>query len=69
MAQARIQELAGAWEAALDLLDAAMRLYVRNPVPDMRPVAALKARISIRQGGLTAALAWAADVAFRPQTI
>jgi LuxR family maltose regulon positive regulatory protein len=61
VAQARIQESAGAWEAALDLLDAAMRLYVRNPVPDMRPVAALKARISIRQGGLTAALAWAAE--------
>ena len=61
VAQARIQESAGAWEAALDLLDAARRLYVRNPVPDMRPVAAIKARISIRQGGLTAALAWAAE--------
>ena len=61
LAQARIQESAGAWEAALDLLDAASRLYVRNPVPDVRPVAAIKARISIRQGGLTAALAWAAE--------
>jgi LuxR family maltose regulon positive regulatory protein len=60
LAQARIQESAGAWEAALDLLDAARRLYVRNPVPDVRPVAAIKARISIRQGGLTAALVWAA---------
>ena len=61
LAQARIQESAGAWEAALDLLDAARRLYVRNPIPDVRPVAAIKARISIRQGGLTAALAWAAE--------
>ncbi len=61
LAQARIQESAGAWEVALDLLDAARRLYVRNPVPDVRPVAAIKARISIRQGALTAALAWAAE--------
>lgn len=61
LAQARVQESAGAWEAALNLLDAAKRLYVRNPVPDVRPVAAIKARVSIRQGVLTSAMAWAAE--------
>ena len=61
LAQARIQESAGAWEAALDLLDAAGRLYVRNPVPDVRPVAAIQARIYLKQGGLVAAQAWAAE--------
>lgn len=61
LAQARIQESAGAWEVALDLLDEAGRLYVRNPVPDLRPVAAIKARVHLRQGNLAAALAWAAE--------
>jgi LuxR family maltose regulon positive regulatory protein len=61
LAQARIQESAGAWEAALDLLDAAKRLYVKNPVPDVRPVAAIKARIFLKQGNLVAAQAWATE--------
>lgn len=60
LAQARIEESSGNWEAALDLLDAAERRYLPNPVPDLRPVAALKARVSIRQGNLLAATAWAA---------
>jgi LuxR family maltose regulon positive regulatory protein len=59
--QARIQESAGDWEAALDLLDAAGRLYARNPVPDLYPIAAIKARIQIRQGNLAAARAWATE--------
>jgi LuxR family maltose regulon positive regulatory protein len=61
LAQARIQESAGVWEAALDLLDAAERLYVKNPVPDVRPVAAIKARIYLKQGRLVAAQAWATE--------
>jgi len=61
LAQARIQEAAGVWEAALDLLDAAERLYVKNPVPDVRPVAAIKARIFLKQGNLVAAQAWATE--------
>lgn len=60
LAQARIEESSGNWEAALDWLDAAERRYLPNPVPDLRPVAALKARVSIRQGNLLAATAWVA---------
>ncbi|GAB4444588.1 MAG: LuxR C-terminal-related transcriptional regulator [Chloroflexi bacterium OHK40] len=60
LAQARIEESSGNWEAALDLLDAAERRYLPNPVPDLRPVAALKARVYLRQGNLLAATAWVA---------
>jgi LuxR family maltose regulon positive regulatory protein len=58
LAQARLKESEGDLDAALDLLNAAKRLYVRNPVPDARPVEALKARIYIRQGRLNKALDW-----------
>jgi LuxR family transcriptional regulator, maltose regulon positive regulatory protein len=58
LAQARIEESSGNWEVALDLLDAAERRYLPNPVPDLRPVAALKARVYLRQGNLAAATAW-----------
>ncbi|HWQ14165.1 MAG TPA: LuxR C-terminal-related transcriptional regulator [Roseiflexaceae bacterium] len=60
LAQARIEESSGNWEAALDLLDAAERRYLPNPVPNLRPVAALKARVYLRQGNLPAATAWVA---------
>ncbi len=60
LAQARIEASSGNWEAALDLLDAAERRYRPNPVPDLRPVAALKARVYLRQGNLLAATAWVA---------
>jgi len=43
---------------ALDLLDEAKRLYVRNMLPNSRPVEALKARVYIRQGRLPQALTW-----------
>jgi LuxR family transcriptional regulator, maltose regulon positive regulatory protein len=60
LAQARIEESSGNWEAALDLLDAAEQRYLPNPVPNLRPVAALKARVYLRQGNLLAATAWVA---------
>jgi LuxR family maltose regulon positive regulatory protein len=60
LAQARIHESAGAWDAALNLLDAAEQRYARNPVPDLYPITALKARVQIKQGNLTAARNWAA---------
>ena len=59
IAQAHLKETGGDLEAALDLLDAAKRVYVRNPVPDTRPIEALKARVYLRQGRLTQALDWA----------
>jgi LuxR family maltose regulon positive regulatory protein len=48
----------GDLESALGLLDNAKGLYVRNPMPDLRPVAALKTRVWIKQGKLTDALSW-----------
>ncbi len=43
---------------ALDSLDAAERHYRRTPVPDVRPLAALKAQVWIAQGRLNQARRW-----------
>jgi LuxR family maltose regulon positive regulatory protein len=59
VAQARLKQDAGDYDAALDLLDEAQRVYVKNPVPDVRPVEALKAQVYLRQGHLSKAQAWA----------
>ncbi len=56
--KARIAEARGDLDGALDLLDEAERLYYRTPVPEVRPVAALKTRVWIGQGRLTEALGW-----------
>ena len=61
VAMARIEEAQGDLDGALDLLDEAERLYVESPDPDVRPVAALKARVWIAQGRLTEALGWARE--------
>ena len=61
LAQARLKEAEGDLETALDLLDEARRLYVRTPVPDFHPIDALKARVYLRQGRLSEALAWARE--------
>ena len=65
VAQARMKEAQGDLAGALDLLDEAERQYVRNPLPD-RPIAALKARVWVRQGQLTEALAWAREQGLSP---
>ncbi|MCH7998450.1 MAG: helix-turn-helix transcriptional regulator [Chloroflexi bacterium] len=57
-ALAQIKEAQGDLDGALDLLDEAERLYYRTPVPDLRPIAALKTRIRVAQGRLTEALGW-----------
>jgi LuxR family maltose regulon positive regulatory protein len=59
LAQARIKAAQGDLDGALELLDKAERQYYRNPVPNVRPVAALKTRVWIGQGRLTEALGWA----------
>ena len=59
LAHARLRESAGEWDAALDLLDEAGRVYVKNPVPVLRPIEARKARIYLKQGRLDKAAAWA----------
>ncbi len=59
LAQARTKKAQGDLDGALDLLDEAARLYVRGPVPDVRPIAALKAAVWIAQGRMAEALGWA----------
>jgi LuxR family maltose regulon positive regulatory protein len=61
LAHARLKDAEGDLDSALDLLDKAERLYVRNPMPDLRPVAALKTRVWIGQGKLAEALGWARE--------
>ncbi len=61
VATARIQEAQGDLDGALESLDEAERVYIRNPDPDVRPIAALKTRVWVRQGRLTEALGWARE--------
>jgi LuxR family maltose regulon positive regulatory protein len=61
VAQARLNQTEGDLEGALSLLDEAQRLFIRTPLPDARPISALKARIWAAQGGVTEALEWARE--------
>jgi LuxR family maltose regulon positive regulatory protein len=56
---ARIRQVQGDWEGALHLLEEAERVYVGDFSPNVRPVAAFKARLWVKQGRLEAALGWA----------
>jgi LuxR family transcriptional regulator, maltose regulon positive regulatory protein len=58
---ARILEAQGDLDGALDLLDEAERLYVSDFYPNVRPIAALKARVWVAQGRLGEALEWAQE--------
>ncbi len=61
LARARVEESWGKLEASIDLLDEAKRHYVRNLIPDIRPIEALKAKMYVRQGRLAEALGWARE--------
>ncbi len=61
VAEARIQEAQGNLDEALHLLDEAERRYIRSPLPNIRPIAALRARVWIRQGKLPEVLDWVRD--------
>jgi LuxR family maltose regulon positive regulatory protein len=58
VAAARIRQAEGDLDGALELLTEAERLYVGDFSPDVRPIAALKARVWIAQGKLSEALGW-----------
>ncbi len=59
LAQARLKQDEGELGGALALVEEAERLHLRSPVPDVRPLPALKARIWIAQGRLDEARRWA----------
>ena len=61
VAQAQLGESAGDLDSALDLLDNAKRVYMQTVVPDLRPIAAQKARIYLKQGRPDKLRAWAEE--------
>jgi ATP/maltotriose-dependent transcriptional regulator MalT len=61
VAQAQLKEAAGDLETSLALLDEANRVYIQTLVPDLRPIAARKARIYLKQERPDKAWAWAAE--------
>jgi ATP/maltotriose-dependent transcriptional regulator MalT len=61
VSQARLKEAQGDLDGALALLDEAERVYIRGPLPDVRPVSALKARVWLKQGRLAEGQGWARE--------
>ncbi len=61
LAQAQLKKAQGDLDGALDQLHEAERHYLRSPIPDVRPVAALKTRLWVAQGRLNEALDWAVE--------
>ncbi len=55
---ARLKETQGDLDGALALLDEAERGYVRSPLPIVRPIAAMRVRIWLKQGKLADAKRW-----------
>lgn len=59
VAMARIREVQGDLDGALELFHEAERLYISDFFPNVRPIGALQARVWIKQGRLREALDWA----------
>jgi LuxR family maltose regulon positive regulatory protein len=64
--QARLKETQGDPDGALALFYEAERLYIRSPLPDFRPISAMKASIWVTQGRLAEALKWAHEQGLSP---
>jgi LuxR family maltose regulon positive regulatory protein len=62
VAMARAHEIDGEWDAALDSLAEAERLYRRGFFPDARPISALRARLQLTRGDLASATRWATEL-------
>jgi LuxR family maltose regulon positive regulatory protein len=61
LAQARIDEAKGNYDDALEQLEEAESLYIRNPLPDVKPISALKTHVWIKQNRFIEAEAWARE--------
>lgn len=59
VAMSQVRAAGGDFAAALDLLDEADALYRHGFYPDLRPIAAMKARVQIAAGDLRSAARWA----------
>jgi LuxR family maltose regulon positive regulatory protein len=60
--QARFKETQGDMTGALALLDEAEKHFRRTPVPDLRPITALRTRVWLAQGNLSQALRWVEEM-------
>ncbi|MGY1680528.1 LuxR C-terminal-related transcriptional regulator [Geodermatophilus sp. SYSU D01176] len=58
VAMARVRQAEGDLDGAVELLDEAQRLYVSDMFPDVRPIAAVRARVRLAQGRVGQALGW-----------
>lgn len=58
---AKLEASLGNLDRALTLLDEAVRLAIRSPMPDLHPVAARHALVWLAQGRVAEAMAWAHD--------
>jgi LuxR family transcriptional regulator, maltose regulon positive regulatory protein len=63
--RARLLQAEGDLDGALELLDEADRLYNGDYSPNVRPVPALRARLQVRRGELSQAMAWARERGLR----
>jgi LuxR family maltose regulon positive regulatory protein len=61
VAMARVREAEGDLDGAATLLAEAERVYAGDFSPDVRPIAAMRARVLIAQGSWVDALSWARD--------
>lgn len=59
LAQARFKQSQAKFNEALDFLDEAEHLQYSNPVPEVQPISAMRARLWIKQGRLLDAWHWA----------
>ncbi len=59
VAMAQVRSASGDYAAATRLLDQGAEVYLRGFYPDVRPIAAMRARVQIAAGDLASADAWA----------
>jgi LuxR family transcriptional regulator, maltose regulon positive regulatory protein len=64
---AQLRAIEGDAEGALDLLDEAAQRYVSDFFPNVRPIAAMKARILIKEGRLAEAERWRSEAGVTPE--
>jgi LuxR family maltose regulon positive regulatory protein len=66
VAMARVRQAEGDLDAAIELLDEAERRYDADFFPEVRPIAAVRARVRVAQGRLVDARDWARERGLSP---